>query len=279
MMNYLIIDNIIKNALNEDITSEDITSNSTIPVNAQSTVQLISKDYGVIVGLEIFSRVFTILGNVQVDLNIHDGAKVTPKEVVATLRGNTRNILTGERTALNLLQRMSGVATLTNKYVEAVKGTNAIIVDTRKTTPGLRVLEKYAVSLGGGSNHRYNLSDGVLIKDNHISAAGGIKEAINAVKKNVSFTKKIEIEVESIESLKEALEAGADIIMLDNMSTDMMKMAVRIVNKRALLEASGNVSLNSVHNIALTGIDLISVGNLTHSAPILDLSMKNLKVL
>lgn len=279
MMNYLIIDDIIYTSLKEDIPYEDITTNSIVSEESISRVDLIAKDKGIAAGLDVFKRVFYLMGKVEVELFINDGDEVSPGSKIAIIKGNTRNILTGERTALNLLQKMSGIATLTQKYVQAVEGTKSRIVDTRKTTPGLRLLEKYSVTIGGGSNHRTDLSDGVLIKDNHISAAGGITKAINLAKNYVSFVKKIEIEVENLDMLDEALAAGADIIMLDNMSTDMMKKAVTQINKRAITEASGNVSLSTVADIAKTGVDIISVGNITHSAPILDFSMKNLIIL
>ncbi|MFZ7120195.1 MAG: carboxylating nicotinate-nucleotide diphosphorylase [Eubacteriaceae bacterium] len=278
-MNYSIIDKIIYNALNEDITNEDITTNSIIPLESLATVDLIIKNTGVIAGLNIFKRVFDILGEVEVTFNEEDGNCVSSGKIVGNIRGNARNILTGERTALNLLQKMSGIATLTDKYCKAVHGTSAKIVDTRKTTPGLRILEKYAVKIGGGSNHRFNLSDGILIKDNHIGAAGSVKEAIKLAKINTSFVKKVEVEAENFDMVVEALNAGADIIMLDNMSTDMMKKAVTYIDKKVITEASGNVNLKTVTDIALTGVDLISVGNITHSAPILDFSMKNMKII
>lgn len=279
MMNYSIIDKIIYNALNEDITNEDITTNSIISPESLATVDLIIKDTGVIAGLNIFKRVFDILGEVKVTFNEEDGSCVPSGKIVGNISGNARNILTGERTALNLLQKMSGIATLTHKYCKAIDGTSAKIVDTRKTTPGLRILEKYAVKIGGASNHRFNLSDGILIKDNHIDAAGSVREAIRLAKINTSFVKKVEVEAENLDMVVEALNAGADIIMLDNMSTDMMKEAVTYIDKKAITEASGNVNLKTVTDIALTGVDLISVGNLTHSAPILDFSMKNMKII
>ena len=279
MMNYLTIDDIIYNSLKEDIPYEDITTNSIVPETSTASVDLIAKGTGVAAGLDVFKRVFALIGQVKVELYLNDGDEVSPGIKVASIKGNARNILTGERTALNLLQKMSGIATLTRKYVEAVEGTHSTIVDTRKTTPGLRLLEKYSVTVGGGSNHRANLSDGVLIKDNHISAAGSITNAIKLVKSHASFVKKIEIEVENLKMLDDALDAGADIIMLDNMTVNIMREAVDRVNKRAITEASGNVDLKTVADIARTGVDIISVGNITHSAPILDFSMKNLKII
>lgn len=276
MMNYLIIDKIIREALIEDVPNEDITSASVISKDSRCTVDLFSKGSGIIAGLEVFKRVFTILGEVEVDFYKKDGDKVEPKTLIAKIKGNTRNVLTGERTALNLLQRMSGIATITNKYAEELKGTNSKLLDTRKTTPNLRILEKYSVTMGGGHNHRFNLSDGILIKDNHISAAGGINEAIKAVRSSASFVRKIEVETETIDMVEEALEAGADIIMLDNMDLETMRRAVKIINGQAAVEASGNINLNNIRAVAETGVNYISVGSLTHSAPILDLSMKNL---
>jgi len=279
MMNYLVVDKIIKNALMEDIPSEDITTNSIVDTKSISTVELLCKEEGIIAGLEIFKRVFNILGNVEIKLYKCDGDKVYPKDKVGFLKGSTRNLLLGERVALNLLQRMSGIATLTNNFVKEINHTNAKLLDTRKTTPNLRILEKYSVKVGGGCNHRFNLSDGVMLKDNHISAAGGIKNAVELARKNSSFVRKIEVETENLEMVKEALEAKADIIMLDNMSLDLAKEAVNLINKRALIEFSGNVELNNIKEIAEIGVDYISVGALTHSAKILDFSMKNLTLL
>ncbi len=279
MMNYLVVDKIIKNALIEDIPSEDITTNSIIDNKSTSTVELLCKEEGIIAGLEIFKRVFDILGNIEVELYKFDGNNVYPKDKVGLLKGSTRNLLIGERIALNLLQRMSGIATLTNKFVQEINHTDTKLLDTRKTTPNLRILEKYSVKVGGGCNHRFNLSDGVMLKDNHISAAGGIKNAVELVRKNSSFVRKIEVETENLEMVKEAIDAKVDIIMLDNMSLDLAKEAVELINKRALTEFSGNVELSNIKEIAEIGVDYISVGALTHSAKILDLSMKNLILL
>lgn len=279
MMNYLVVDKIIKNAFIEDIPSEDITTNSIIDEKSISTVDLLCKEDGIIAGLEIFKRVFDILGNVEVELFKSDGDTVYPKDKVGFLKGSTRNLLIGERIALNLLQRMSGIATLTNKFVREINHTNAKLLDTRKTTPNLRILEKYSVKIGGGCNHRFNLSDGVMLKDNHISAAGGIKNAVELVRKNSSFVRKIEVETENIEMVKEAIDAKADIIMLDNMTLDVAKEAVELINKSAITEFSGNVELSNIKEIAEIGVDYISVGALTHSAKILDFSMKNLTLL
>lgn len=279
MMNYLVVDKIIKNALIEDIPSEDITTNSIVDTKSISTVELLCKEEGIIAGLEVFKRVFEILGNVEVELYKCDGDKVYPKDKVGFLKGSTRNLLIGERIALNLLQRMSGIATLTNEFIREIEHTNAKLLDTRKTTPNLRILEKYSVKVGGGCNHRFNLSDGVMLKDNHISAAGGIKNAVELVRKNSSFVRKIEVETENLEMVKEALDVKVDIIMLDNMSLDKAREAVELINKRALTEFSGNVELSKIKEIAESGVDYISVGALTHSAKILDFSMKNLTLL
>jgi len=277
MMNYLIIDKLIIDALKEDLPDEDITTNSVVDSNSKSTIDLFAKETGVIAGLEVFERVFSILGDVSVHFLVADGDKVEPNTLIATLTGNTRNILIGERTALNYLQRMSGIATLTAKYVDKLKNTNVKLLDTRKTTPNMRILEKSAVKIGGGNNHRFNLSDGVLLKDNHISAAGGVKNAVNAARAHASFVRKIEVEVETMEMVKDALEANADIIMLDNMNIETIKEAVQLIDHKAIIEISGNVNLETIEMLASTGIDYISVGALTHSAKILDLSMKNLK--
>jgi len=279
MMNYLVVDKIIKDALLEDIPNEDITTNAIIDEKSIATVELLCKEEGIIAGVEVFKRVFDILGSVEVELYKNDGDKVYPKDKVAILKGSTRNLLLGERIALNLLQRMSGIATLTNEFVQEINHTSAKLLDTRKTTPNLRILEKYSVKVGGGCNHRFNLSDGVMLKDNHIAAAGGIKNAVELARRNSSFVRKIEVETENIEMVKEALEAKADIIMLDNMSLDLAKEAVELINKRALTEFSGNVELSNIKEISEIGVDYISAGALTHSAKILDFSMKNLIIL
>lgn len=276
-MNYLVIDRIIKDAIIEDIPNEDITTNSIIREGRLSTVELLCKEEGIVAGLEVFKRVFYILGNVEVEFYKNDGDKVYPKEIVAVLRGSTRSLLLGERIALNLLQRMSGIATLTNKFVKEIEHTNAKLLDTRKTTPNLRILEKYSVKIGGGFNHRFNLSDGIMLKDNHISAAGGIKNAVELARNNSSFVRKIEVETENIDMVKEALEAKADIIMLDNMNIELARQAVEIIGNKALTEFSGNVDIKNIKEIAEIGVDYISVGALTHSSKILDFSMKNLK--
>lgn len=276
-MNYLLIDKMIKNALNEDIPNEDITTNSIIDKDSKSEIDLICKEDGIIAGLDIFKRVFDILGDVDVKLFKEDGNKVNRYEKIALLRGNTRNLLAGERVALNYLQRMSGIATKTNRFVKKLEGSNTKLLDTRKTIPNMRNLEKYAVKVGGGCNHRFNLSDGILLKDNHIDAAGGVKNAIELARKNISFVRKVEVEVENLEMVKEAVEAKADIIMLDNMDLDMAREALAIINKRAIVELSGNVNIDNIGEIGKIGVDYISVGELTHSVKALDLSMKNLR--
>ncbi len=275
-MNWLIIDNLIIDAIKEDVPQNDITTEFIISEECDCSVDLIAKQQGVIAGLPVFERVFKILGGVNIEFLNKDGDEVATGQCIARLTGKTKHILTGERTALNFLGRMSGIATLTKAYVDKLKGSNVKILDTRKTTPNMRIFEKYAVKIGGGCNHRYNLSDSVLIKENHISAAGGIREAVNIIRQNISFVKKIEVEVETLEQVSEALEVGVDIIMLDNMDSHVMKKAVEIINKKALIEASGNVTLENILEVAGSGVDYISVGALTHSFGVLDLSMKNL---
>ena len=275
-MNWLIIDNIIIQAIKEDVPQNDITTEFIISEECNCSVDLIAKENGVMAGLPVFERVFKILGEINIEFFKHDGDVVNEGQCIARLRGKTKHILTGERTALNYLQRMSGIATLTKFYVDKLEGTGVKILDTRKTTPNMRIFEKYSVKIGGGCNHRYNLSDSVLIKENHISAARGIKQAVNIIRKNVSFVKKIEVEVEALEQINEALEVGVDIIMLDNMDVETMKKAVELINKKALIEASGNITLDNILEVASSGVDYISVGALTHSYKVLDLSMKNL---
>lgn len=276
-MNWLIVDKIIREALEEDISYGDITTNSIVDAESRSQIELLAKEEGIIAGLEVFRRVFEVLGKVEAEFFIKDGDRVNKGQLIGKLTGNTRSILTGERTALNILQRMSGIATLTGKFVEKLKGTNTKLLDTRKTTPNMRMLEKYAVLAGGGSNHRFNLSDGILIKDNHIDAAGGIKNAVEKVRKTAPFVRKIEVETETLDEVSEALDAEADIIMLDNMSIDTVKKAIELINKRATTEISGNITLDNIQNVANTGVDYISTGAVTHSFKVLDLSMKNLK--
>lgn len=276
-MNYLLIDKMIKEALIEDVPNEDITTNSVVSKDSKSKVDLICKEDGVISGLDVFKRVFEILGEIEVILYKKDGDKVKQFEKLAVLTGNTRKLLVGERVALNYLQRMSGIATLTSEYVEKLKGTNTKLLDSRKTIPNLRILDKYSVKVGGGHNHRFNLSDGILLKDNHIDAAGGVKNAIELARKNASFVRKIEVEVESLDMVTEAVESKADIIMLDNMDLDTAKEALKIINKQALVEFSGNVNLETIESISKLGVDYVSVGALTHSVKALDISMKNLR--
>ncbi len=268
-------DKMIIMSLEEDAPNGDITTISTIDPDAVISGKFVAKADGVICGMEIIKRTFELSGgNFDVVENVKDGDRVSKGDVIATVKGNARTILTGERTALNLIQRASGIATLTADAVSKVKGTNAKICDTRKTMPGLRVLDKFAVRVGGGSNHRFCLSDGILIKDNHIKAAGGIANAVSRAKAYAPHTIKVEVEVETLDELKEALLAKADIIMLDNMSNDMMREAVSIVDGRALTEASGNMGEKDLLEVAKTGVDLISIGALTHSVKALDISLK-----
>lgn len=270
-------DELILSALREDITSEDISTNSVMPNYCLGEVELICKEDGVIAGLEIFRRVFELLDeNTEASFVCRDGDTVKKGEKLGVIRGDIRVLLSGERTALNYLQRMSGIATYTRTIADMLKGSKTKLLDTRKTTPNMRVFEKYAVKVGGGFNHRYNLSDGILLKDNHIGAAGGVKEAVQMAKEYAPFVRKIEIEVENLDMLKEALDAGADIIMLDNMSIEEMKEAVRLTAGKAETECSGNVTRENVARLVDIGVDYISSGALTHSAPILDLSLKNL---
>ncbi|MBQ9783742.1 MAG: carboxylating nicotinate-nucleotide diphosphorylase [Clostridia bacterium] len=270
-------DQLILQALREDITSEDITTNSVMPTFQMGEVELICKQDGVIAGLGVFQRVFELLdANTQVSFTCQDGDLVKKGERLGVVRGDIRVLLSGERTALNYLQRMSGIATYTRSIADLLKGSKTKLLDTRKTTPNMRIFEKYAVKVGGGNNHRYNLSDGILLKDNHIGAAGGVKEAVRMAKEYAPFVRKIEIEVENLDMLREALEAGADIIMLDNMSVEEMKEAVCLAAGKAETECSGNVTRENVARLVDIGVDYISSGALTHSAPILDLSLKNL---
>lgn len=270
-------DELILSALKEDITSEDVTTNSVMKEYKKGEVELICKQDGIIAGLEVFKRVFELLdASTEVTFSRKDGDQVKKGEKIAVIRGDIRVLLSGERTALNYLQRMSGIATYTNSVAKLLSGTSTKLLDTRKTTPNMRIFEKYAVKVGGGYNHRYNLSDGILLKDNHIGAAGGVKQAVKMAKEYASFVRKIEVEVENLDMLKEALEAGADIIMLDNMSVEDMKEAVKLCKGKALTECSGNVTMENIAKITDIGVDYVSSGALTHSAPILDLSLKNL---
>ena len=271
------VDPWILSALKEDITSEDVSTNSVMPHPQAGEVDLICKEDGIICGLQVFERVFTLLDEkTTVEFLVQDGAEVHKGQLMAKVHGDIRTLLCGERTALNYLQRMSGIATYTHSVAELLKGTGIKLLDTRKTTPNNRIFEKYAVRMGGGYNHRYNLSDGVLLKDNHIGAAGGVKEAIAAAKEYAPFVRKIEVEVENLDMVKEAVEAGADIIMLDNMDTDALKEAIAYIDGRAEIEVSGNVTKENIARLTGLGVDYVSSGALTHSAPILDISLKNL---
>ena len=262
-------DQLIRMALQEDITSEDVSTNAVMPTEVKGTVDLIAKEDGIIAGLDVYARVFQMLDEKTED-------EVKKGELMATLTGDIRVLLSGERVALNYLQRMSGIATYTRQVAKLLEGSKVTLLDTRKTTPNCRVFEKYAVRVGGGCNHRYNLSDGVLLKDNHIGAAGSITKAITMAKEYAPFVRKIEIEVETLEQVKEAVEAGADIIMLDNMTPEVMKQAVELIDGRAQTECSGNITKENIARIREIGVDFVSSGALTHSAPILDISMKNL---
>lgn len=274
------MDHLILMALKEDISSEDITTNSVMREYKKGTAQLICKQDGIIAGLPVFERTFHLIDEkTEVKFYAKDGDSVKKREILAEVTGDIRVILSGERTALNFLQRMSGIATYTNNVVKLLEGSNIKLLDTRKTTPNMRIFEKYAVKIGGGNNHRYNLSDGILLKDNHIGAAGGVKNAIKMAKEYAPFVRKIEVEVENLQMMKEALEAGADIIMLDNMTPEMMKEAVKMAEGKAVTECSGNITKENIKNVIETGVDYISSGALTHSAPILDVSLKNLRVL
>lgn len=270
-------DPLILSALREDITSEDVSTNSVMPVSRKGEVNLICKQDGVICGLQIFERVFTLLDeNTEVELKAADGDKVKKGQLLAVVRGDIKVLLCGERTALNYLQRMSGIATYTSEVVKLLEGTGIKLLDTRKTTPNNRLFEKYAVKVGGGNNHRYNLTDGVLLKDNHIGAAGGVKEAITLAKEYAPFVRKIEVEVETLDMVKDAVEAGADIIMLDNMDHDMMAEAMRIIDGKAEVEVSGNMTKENLAKLSGLSVNYVSSGALTHSAPIMDISLKNL---
>ena len=270
-------DELIRMALQEDITSEDVSTTAVMPDYRLGNVDLICKQDGIIAGLAVYARVFTILDpKTVVDLKCKDGDLVKNGQLLATVQGDIRVLLSGERVALNYLQRMSGIATYTHEVASLLEGSRTTLLDTRKTTPNCRIIEKYAVRVGGGCNHRYNLSVGVLLKDNHIGAAGSIENAVKMAKAYAPFVRKIEVEVETLEQVKEAVEAGADIIMLDNMSYEQMKEAIQLINGRAQTECSGNVTKENIARLTELGVDFISSGALTHSAPILDISMKNL---
>lgn len=270
-------DKLIRMALQEDITSEDVSTNAVMRSAVKGTVDLIAKEDGIIAGLDVYARVFQILDEkTEISFNFKDGDAVKKGDLLGTVTGDIRVLLSGERVALNYLQRMSGIATYTKQVSKLLEGSKVTLLDTRKTTPNCRVFEKYAVRIGGGCNHRYNLSDGVLLKDNHIGAAGSVAKAVAMAKEYAPFVRKIEIEVETMEQVKEAVEAGADIIMLDNMTPEMMKEAVELIAGRAQTECSGNITKENIAKILETGVDFVSSGALTHSAPILDISMKDL---
>lgn len=270
-------DDLILRALKEDITSEDVTTNAIMPDFVEGEVDLLAKANGIIAGLAVFKRAFILLDeNINVTFFVEDGATVEKGQILAKIRGDIRVLLSAERVALNYLQRMSGIATYTRSIADLLSGSKTKLLDTRKTTPNMRIFEKYAVRVGGGSNHRYNLSDGVLLKDNHISAAGGVAQAVKLARAYAPFVRKIEVETESLEMVKEAIEAQADIIMLDNMSVEMMQEAIKIIDGRAQVECSGNVTRENIEKLINLGVDFISCGALTHSAPILDLSLKHL---
>ena len=271
------VDHLIKEALQEDISSEDVTTNAVMKEAVTGEVQLICKQDGVVAGLDVFRRVFEILDeNVKIDFYCKDGDEVKKGELMGVVTGDIRALLSGERVALNYLQRMSGIATYTHSVAKLLEGTKTKLLDTRKTTPNMRIFEKYAVRVGGGYNHRYNLSDGVLLKDNHIGAAGSVTKAVQMAKENAPFVRKIEVEVENLDMVREAADAGADIIMLDNMTPEDMKEAIRIIDGRAETECSGNVTKENIDRLTSLGVDYISSGALTHSAPVLDISLKNL---
>ena len=275
MLNLLMIDDIIKNALKEDIGTGDITTESSVPPEKTISGRFIAKEAGIICGISIVKRVFELLDcDIEMQIFCNDGVYADKGTVIASIRGNARAILTGERVALNFLQHLSGISTYTKACVDRIAGTKAVIADTRKTTPGLRVLEKYAVKTGGGSNHRHGLSDGILIKDNHIRAAGGIRAAVEAVRKNAPHTLRIEVEVENHQMTEEALSCHADIIMLDNMTLEDMKKEVLFINGQAFVEASGNMGDKNLQDVARTGVDIISIGALTHSVRALDISLR-----
>ena len=274
------VDPLILSALREDISSEDVSSNSVMKKAQMGEVDLICKQDGIICGLQVFERVFTLLDeNTKADFYVEDGDAVEKGQLMGKIRGDIRVLLCGERTALNYLQRMSGIATYTRSVSKLLEGSKTKLLDTRKTTPNMRIFEKYAVKAGGGYNHRYNLSDGILIKDNHIGAAGGVANAVKLAKEYAPFVRKIEVETENLDMVREAVEAGADIIMLDNMTPQEMEEAVKIIDGRAKTECSGNVTKENIQKITKIGVDYVSSGALTHSAPILDISLKHLKVI
>lgn len=276
----LVADKYIRLALEEDINSGDVSTNAVMPGYRKGEVQLICKEDGILAGMPVFTRVFTLLdAQTEVEVYVQEGQAVRAGQLLARVTGDVRVLLSGERTALNYLQRLSGIATYTHTVAQMLKGTKTRLLDTRKTTPCMRIFEKYAVRVGGGTNHRYNLSDGVMLKDNHIDAAGGIRQAVEMARAYAPFVRKIEVEVEDLDMVREAVEAGADIIMLDNMTPEQMERAIEIIAGRAQIECSGNMTRENIRMITQLGVDFVSSGALTHSAPILDISLKHLKVL
>lgn len=278
MLNQFYVDDLIKSALKEDINYIDITTDNLIPQEQEGEAKFLAKAEGVLCGIDVAIRVFTLIQpDFQYEIFINDGEYVKKGDIIATVKGKTRTILKGERTALNLLQHMSGIATMTNRIVKIVEGTNASIADTRKTLPGLRPIQKYAVTVGGGKNHRYNLSDAAMLKDNHIDAGGGITGAVKKLRSKLGHMAKVELEVRNLDELKEALSVDVDVIMLDNMDNETMKKAVEITNGKALLEASGGITEETIRGVAETGVDIISIGALTHSVRAFDISLKIVK--
>jgi len=274
VLDPLYVEQVVRSALAEDIGSGDITTLATIPQGHESTAVMLAKQEGIVAGLEVAATVFRLLDkNIVFRSELQDGVRVSDGALLATVSGPTRAILTAERTALNFVQRMSGIATLTSRYIALVAHTGARILDTRKTSPGLRRLEKYAVSVGGGANHRFGLDDGILIKDNHVAVAGGVAAAIKAAKSNAPHTLRIEVEVDDLNQLREAIDAGADVVLLDNMPLEIIRKAVELTQRRVFLEASGGITLENIADVAETGVDMISIGALTHSAPALDISL------
>lgn len=275
ILNQFYVDNLIKNALLEDINYVDITTDYLIPEEQEDEAQFLAKADGVLCGIEVALRVFTLIQpDFQYDVFIHDGEQVKKGDIIAKIKGKTRTILKGERTALNLLQHMSGIASMTNRIVKIVQGTNASIADTRKTLPGMRPLQKYAVTVGGGKNHRFNLSDAAMLKDNHVDAGGGITNAVTTLRTKLGHMAKVELEVRTLDELREALSVDVDVIMLDNMNNDTMREAVKIADGKALLEASGGITEDTIRGVAETGVDIISIGALTHSVKAFDISLK-----
>lgn len=278
MLDVMKIDEVILTSFKEDMPFGDITTDNIISGQSKSVANLIAKEGGIVAGIPVVERTFRILDpDVIINIFYNDGSLVKKGDIIATISGKTAALLKGERTALNLLQRLSGIATRTNKMCTLIEGYSTKVVDTRKTTPGLRYLEKYAVKIGGGQNHRFSLSDGVLIKDNHIMAAGGVKEAISLIRGKIPHTIKIEVEVENMQMIQDALDAKADIIMLDNMNIEMMTEAVKLINKRAIVEASGDIDENTIIKVANAGVDIISIGRITHSIKAMDISMRIIK--